>query len=639
MRRDVRKVLFIGVNGKRQEFFQKAQEKGWVQFIDPKPTFKKEVPANIACISQAIKVLRGYSLDEQKEFFSLEDALPLAEKIVTLHERTEQIQEELRVLRQEEARVGVFGDFSWQELRELEQESGRKVRFFASKHRTEDEEPNHKDLIYVGAEHGLTYYMALMKDGEPLEGMIEMRVEESVGDIRRKRALLQGELRKIEGTLRDHAAYHDEFHVALGDHLNHHNLKEAVGGVETLENDQIFAVQGWVAETHFDHLKTLTKELEVHFEEIAIEPDDQIPTYLENEGYSRIGEDLVHIYDTPAVTDKDPSPWVLWSFALFFAMILSDGGYGVIFLVMSLVLGWKFPDATGAGKRVIKLTRILALSCIGWGIFSNSFFGLSFAPDSLVMQYSGVQRLVEMKADYHLSLRDGVYSSWVEKYPSLANASNWSDFLYGVQQEKNGAAVYPMRDKFYDNIMLELALFVGVAHITLSLLRTILGNWAGLGWIAFMAGGYLYFPIYLNATSMMHFAGGLDKAFCEANGVLLIQGGIGAAVVLALIQHRLGGAGEIVNIIQVFADVLSYLRLYALGLAGSMMSSTFNEIGMSMTFVAGMIVILIGHVVNIVLSIMGGVIHGLRLNFLEWYHYCFEGGGKLFKPLKMIKLK
>ncbi len=92
------------------------------------------------------------------------------------------------------------------------------------------------------------------------------------------------------------------------------------------------------------------------------------------------------------------------------------------------------------------------------------------------------------------------------------------------------------------------------------------------------------------------------------------------------------------RLIEVFADVLSYLRLYALALAGSIVANTFNGFGMKMNIFFGVIVIIAGHTLNLSLSIMGGVIHGLRLNFIEWYHYSFDGGGKRHRPLALLKL-
>ncbi len=80
------------------------------------------------------------------------------------------------------------------------------------------------------------------------------------------------------------------------------------------------------------------------------------------QGIFRLGEDLVHIYDTPSATDKDPSNWVLYSFALFFAFIIGDAGYGLVYLAIALFLKYKFPNVKGAGKRFINLFILISVA-------------------------------------------------------------------------------------------------------------------------------------------------------------------------------------------------------------------------------------------------------------------------------------
>ena len=93
----------------------------------------------------------------------------------------------------------------------------------------------------------------------------------------------------------------------------------------------------------------------------------------------------------------------------------------------------------------------------------------------------------------------------------------------------------------------------------------------------------------------------------------------------------------IFKIIELFADALSYLRLYALGLASMVMASTFNEMAALVGGgLFGGMILLFGHTINITLGLMAGTLHGLRLNFLEWYHHCFEGDGKPFRPLMLF---
>jgi V/A-type H+-transporting ATPase subunit I len=163
-------------------------------------------------------------------------------------------------------------------------------------------------------------------------------------------------------------------------------------------------------------------------------------------------------------------------------------------------------------------------------------------------------------------------------------------------------------------------------------------NWTGLGWIFFMVGGYLYFPSFLEATSLVNFLGWMSKGFATVVGEKMLYSGLIAVFVISLLMKKKWGAlHELTNAIQVFADVLSYLRLYALALAGMIMAATFNELGMNVGMIGGFFIIICGHITNLTLTVMSGVIHGLRLNFLEWYHYSFEGGGRLFNPLRIRK--
>jgi V/A-type H+-transporting ATPase subunit I len=186
---------------------------------------------------------------------------------------------------------------------------------------------------------------------------------------------------------------------------------------------------------------------------------------------------------------------------------------------------------------------------------------------------------------------------------------------------------------------MEISLLIGIIHLSLSFLRYLLRNWSGFGWILFMWGGYLYFPKMLNATTLFNFLQIVSKPVAYAWGEQMLYIGFGLALFTAIIQRKWGAIHELMNVVQVFGDILSYIRLYALALAGMMVATTFNNLGISAGIAGGIFIILFGHLTNISLSIMGGVIHGLRLNFLEWYHYSFEGGGRLFNPLRLKKTK
>jgi V/A-type H+-transporting ATPase subunit I len=328
--------------------------------------------------------------------------------------------------------------------------------------------------------------------------------------------------------------------------------------------------------------------------------------------------------------------WVLFCFALFFAFIIGDAGYGSVYLLIALFLRYKFPDLKGAAKRALNLFTFLCVGCIIWGVLITSFFGMQIGVDNPVRNFSLVQWLAEKKAGYDIEHHDKAHRDWVEQYPELANVKD--PHVY-VSFRPKGAVDEPtvILNAISDNIMFELALFIGVVHLIISLARYAGRNWHNIGWILFLVGAYLYFPYNLDVPSILNYVGGIDLSAGGAFGLQLMIVGIGAAWILAMIKYGWTGIFEITVLIQVFADTLSYLRLYALGLAGVIVASTINEIASRLPLIIGVLLIVVAHFINIILATMSGIIHGLRLNFLEWYHYSFEGGGKPFKPLKLLE--
>jgi V/A-type H+-transporting ATPase subunit I len=224
----------------------------------------------------------------------------------------------------------------------------------------------------------------------------------------------------------------------------------------------------------------------------------------------------------------------------------------------------------------------------------------------------------------------------VDKFPNLKNAQNSYQFLHGAVSEHEGFEVHDMVVKFSDNVLLELALMVGVVHIIISFLRYLDRHWAGIGWIVALIGAYLFIPHFIDSTSIVNFAFGADVMEASRDGLYMMIGGFLAAVTLSIIQHRWMGLLEPMHVIQIFADAMSYLRLYALGFAGAVVVETLNNFASSTNVVFGALLLIFGNLMNITLAVMAGIIHGLRLNFLEWYHYSFEGGGKNYDPLRKL---
>lgn len=636
----VKKYLLIGSKLDLDQFFARAQNKGIIEFISPHGKKPTELPSVAQHLFHAIKILRKLPFKKKYDGEGdLDYAREVADRILELKAEVEKLSEEKRYLDAEISRVAPFGDFSMDDIDFIERESGVEIQFFCMKTAKSHVANFTDEIIYVGTEYDLDYFITINPEPRSYPDMIEMRIDRPLGELQTHLSFVKESLHQIEAELKGFAGHLEFLQEAFIEHLNVHNLASAIKDVSYPLDNALFAIETWIPNNKLTTLYAIIDGMAIHCDPIKVEESDKVPTYMENKGIQQIGEDLVHIYDTPATTDRDPSGWVFWFFALFFAMIVADGGYGLLYLGIAIYIKFKHPDLKGHARRFLKLCFVLSTACVLWGCVTASFFGLNITPKNWLGKISVLKYLAEQKAEYHFEAKDDVYEGWIAKFPALSSAKTGEEMIEAAVVEEKGAPSYVMFNLFCDSILLEFSLLIGVVHVAFSFLRYLFRNWSGIGWIAFMVGGYLYFPETLNATSLLHFLGFINKPDAVEVGLQLIYCGMSVALILALIQKRMSGLGEIANVVQVFGDVLSYLRLYALGLAGAVMAETFNQLGMDVGFVLGAIVTLLGHSVNIVLGLVAGVIHGLRLNFIEWYHYSFDGGGRLFKPLMRLKFK
>jgi V/A-type H+-transporting ATPase subunit I len=637
---DVKKYLIMGVKEEIDHFFSVAQQQGIVEFIPPHAKKKIELPLEIQHLLSAMKVLRKLPLKkpyEGEEDLALADETAL--RILDLKAEVERLAEEKRLLELEILRVTPLGDFSLEDIDFIEKEGKLHLQFFCNKSIKTPLIPLQEGMIYLSTDYDLDYFLAINKEPIASHERIEMRIDRPLGELQTHLGFIRESLHQLEAELKGYAGHYEFLHEFLLQRLNDFHLTTAKKELSFPLENTLFAVEAWVPANKLTALYSFIDGMAVHCEEISVEEQDRVPTYMENKGVPLIGEGLVKIYDIPAPKDNDPSPWVFWAFVLFFSIVVNDGGYGLLYLALCLFCKLRFPHMKSGARRFLKMATILSIGCIVWGVLTAAFFGLQVQPKSWLEKISVLHYVVVKKADYHVEKKDEVYKLWISRFPQLKSVSSGAEFLEKGATTKGNHLEYEIQQEFSRSIFLEFSLMIGVIHIALSLLRNLWRHWAGAGWVVFMAGGYLYFPSILKATSMIYFLGLIDKQEATAVGIQVIYTGIIAAIALSLLQKRLKGIGEISTLIQIFADVLSYLRLYALGLSTAIMAETFNTLGKEVGLFLGILIIIAGHAIAILMGLMTGTIHGLRLNFIEWYHYSFQGGGRLLRPLMRLKSK
>lgn len=353
---------------------------------------------------------------------------------------------------------------------------------------------------------------------------------------------------------------------------------------QTYDKQPLFAIQGWIPSSKMEKVKNFAKkrELVLKIEEPSL--DQQPPTLLHNKAPLKGGEDLLSFYMTPSYSLWDPSTTIFFSFAVFFAMIFSDAGYAII-LGAILAFFWKRLGKTVIGQRFRNVLLTLTLFSFIWGVLVGSYFGV--APSS--QSYLSDLKIIDM--------------------------SNYA-------------------------AMMTLAILVGITHIIIANLaqayskRKSLTAIASVGWATALIGATMTF-LSLKYTLIPHVA--------KTIGFVLIGTGIIAVICFTSIEkpiwkRLLKGLMGLTRITGMFGDVLSYLRLFALGLASASLAAVFNDLAQQVyhampgfKILFALLIILIGHGINFVLSLMSGFIHGLRLNFIEFFNWGLPEEGTPFK--------
>lgn len=339
--------------------------------------------------------------------------------------------------------------------------------------------------------------------------------------------------------------------------------------------------------------KALEQEGILYIKDSAV-VDDNPPIKLTNNRFVRMFELLTDMYGRPRYDGFDPTPYLAVFFMLFFAMCMGDAGYGIVLVLAGLAL-----KKVASFKEYSPLVMTLGIATVVIGFLFHTFFSID------ISQWGFIQ------------------NAGIDKF------------------------MVPGKIAGYDGTMV-VAIVVGIVHLCLAMIvktiyatknRSFLGSLSVWGWTLFLVGGAV-----LAAVTIIF---NLDSAVTK--WILIGLGGVSALGIFLLNDlHRNPllniGAGlwETYNTATgVLGDVLSYLRLYALGLAGSMLGYAFNNLAI-MTLGDGgfgwipfILIALVGHVLNIAMAVLGAFVHPLRLNFLEFYKNSdYDGSGRVYNPLK-----
>ncbi len=531
---------------------------------------------------------------------STEQAVALAQQITAGEDRIKALQDEAGSLQREIDRTAGWGDFDPAAIEAL-WAKGLDLRLFEADEKDLGSAPGDADLIVLARRKRRVYFAAVSRSGPvpemPRSFMESALPSQSTGNMRERIAAGAEEIAAIRK--RQAAAAEDTASLSNALAAVEQDLRfENVQGSLTPEGP-VCHIQGFVPAADYPALAALVKNR--GWAVAADDPsnEDFVPTKVVNSRFVRMIDPVFDFLGTvPGYREFEISFWFLAFFTLFFAMIFNDGGYGLLLFAGGLFLAFKSRRKAGSVPDGIRLLLWLSGGLVLWGAITGSWFSIPY--DSLP--------------------------------PALKAVSVWP--LVGANPQSTA------------NIQV-LCFLIGVLQLSLARIKNIKRLFPNLQFLAHLGSlalivGMLFFVLNLVVDS---------KRFpLPSSAVVLVVAGFAANLMFGayngnFLKSVLGGLQNFIPIflgtVGAFADIVSYIRLWAVGLAGSSLGLVINDMGGGMIkpvlmAAVGVLLLLFGHALNFVLCVLSVVVHGVRLNMLEFSsHLGMEWSGIKYDPFRV----
>lgn len=601
------KYSFVLLCGQTEEFLSKIQELGVIDItrsLKPIDETSEKLLAEADEVKKALSVLKNCKGEPDKSSVSGCSA----KDVLDTDERIAELRGELTSAKKELVARKPWGEFSSEDLQKLEAK-GLQIRFYSCPKKKFDASwGDIQPLQVISETESNVFFVTVAPAGEQYSFPIEPiaapagsvnEAEKTLADLQSR---LDGENRKLANL----KSCIGNLEKTYADRLGELDLYFAEAATEKAVDNYVTVLTGFAPVEDDDRLKKAFDELGVYYTAEAATKEDNPPIKLHNNWFARNFEVLTGMYGMPVYDEFDPTPVLGPFFMLFFAMCMGDAGYGIVLMLIALYMKQKMQDS-GLGK-MYRLIGFLGGMTFFVGLFLGTFFGMSI-----------------------------LSASWAPSWLKALCIDGW--FPDGK------IAGFP--------VQMVLAVAIGVLHICLAMIiKTVnftkrlgfsktISTW---GWTTLIVGGIVVISL-----------GMMEVLSAEVFKWVIIA--LAAVSGLAIFVFNTPGRNPLVNIgsglwdtynmvTGLLGDVLSYIRLYALGLAGGMLGNAFNIMGTMIldipvpvvNWVFCIVILIFGHVLNLAMSCLGAFVHPLRLTFVEYFKNSgYEGTGAKYNPLVKTK--
>ncbi len=570
-------------------FLEKLQELGVLHIIEKKKDIDEKIKLSLHEISEINKALKFLGKRNQEEIAERSeevDGLSLVENIKNLTEEIVTIEQEQITINKEIQKAKPWGDFNPEMYRKLA-DKDIKIRFFVCNEKRFNPEWKAKYYLdIINIKEGQAYIVVFQLGAGPIDIVAE--------EIKLPEQTLSGLLAKNEANntrLEEIEKIFDEYAIKYQGVLKETRQKIqtktdfdlAINHTEKEAEEKVMLLEGWIPAEKKDELEKMLDEQNVYY--ISAQPNggDNVPIKLKNNKFSKLFEPIGGLFSLPGYKELDLTPFFAPFFMLFFGFCVGDSGYGLLILIATIILRFKVDAKL---KPILTLASFLGAATVIMGMISGTFFGVNLLE---VDVYPLKKMILEPLNLFWLSLIIGGVQIFFGMIIKATNQIKQRGLKYGLST---------------------------------------------IGWIL----------LIISAGSIIT----LQQLNIEADKLITyLLFGISGALILIFSNPDINvfasvGAGlyDVYNMVTgVFGDLLSYIRLFAIGISSAILGLVFNQIasqflgGSIFSYLPFIIILLIGHGLNIFLAALGAFVHPMRLTFVEFYKNAgFNGGGKQYKP-------
>lgn len=630
----MKKVSLVITGNKKQETLKKLRKLGIVHIEITEGSGEKleKLKEKISLLESAVFII-GKSKNADNKELSVDEALLTAKKIISLEDEKKASQAEKIALGAELDRLKSWGDIDPVQISDLAEKGIEIFLYEMPKSEYEGLSDNVKTLRLDSDKASVKFL--IMKSGLGCEdGIIESLnsyrldlPQFSNSEINLKIDELNGKIESAEEKIASYAGCAVSMKNAVKAIEKEIEFEVYATGMatESLSSDgngnvSVSYFTGYVEEENLNRLRQTAKDNSWGL--IAEEPceDDNVPTKLKNNKFVSLIYPLTDFLGTvPGYFEYDISGWFLGFILIFFGIIFGDGGYGLLISSVAAVPIIKSLITKKPVKPAFLLVGLFGLSTILWGTVTCTWFGLS------------PEQLPEWLKSLSIPVISNVYADriwypfWTKGEAGLTTAQNLQIFCFTLALIQltvahiKGALRNRKSAKILGDIGSILQLF-GIYYLVLSLVVN-----AEVFSFGLIIGGI---PVGTAAIAL------IGTGFCMSFMFSNYEGNI----IKSILSSLKNIVSVLLGVVNVFSDIVSYIRLWAVGLAGAAISATVNELagpllGNFMFMVLAIFLLVFGHGLNMILNVLSVIVHGIRLNTLEFSsHLDMSWSGHKFKP-------